>query len=247
VPAAGSANISNQQVFCHDFDLSKRLVLPSPSVLHYVPQASGTSPGFEVTENPKSQFLGFIQKLTSRLHTDPKSTIHRVVIPSLLAPTIYTNTASAPEYMLQFLHSLRALLRKYPTQLTALITLPLTLHPRRTGLIRWAEILSDGVIELAPFPTPLNSAPTASSSSATGQEETPQGILKVHRLPVLHEKGGGGGESSGFGDDLAFTLSRRKGLVIKPFSLPPVNGDTDAQHEGIEGDDGKTSKLDIEF
>jgi elongator complex protein 4 len=114
-------------------------------------------------------------------------------------------------------------------------------------LTRWAEILSDGVIELAPFPTQLNSVSTASSTSAIGQEEMPQGILKVHRLPVLHEKGGGGVESSGFGDDLTFTLSRRKGLLIKPFSLPPVDGDTDAQHAGIESGSGKATKLDIEF
>jgi elongator complex protein 4 len=42
-------------------------------------------------------------------------------------------------------------------------------------------------------------------------------------------------------------LSRRKGLVIKPFSLPPVDGDTDAQHAGMEGSGGGASRFDIEF
>jgi elongator complex protein 4 len=65
-------------------------------------------------------------------------------------------------------------------------------------------------------------------------------------LPIFHEKGGGGGESSGFGDDLAFTLSRRKGLVMKPFSLPPVEGDAEAQG-GLERDHGNATKADIEF
>jgi elongator complex protein 4 len=120
------------------------------------------------------------------------------------------------------------------------------LHPRETGLTRWTEVLSDGVIELAPFPSLINSPPAATTGSVTGQE-TPQGMLKVHRLPILHEKGGGGSESSGFGDDLAFTLSRRKGLIIKPFSLPPVDGDTDVQHAGMEGDGGRASRLDIDF
>lgn len=78
-------------------------------------------------------------------------------------------------------------------------------------------------------------------------EEPPQGMLKIHRLPIFHEKGGGGGEASGFGDDLAFTLSRRKGLVIKPFSLPPVEGDSEAQQGGLETDHGKATKVDIEF
>lgn len=68
-------------------------------------------------------------------------------------------------------------------------------------------------------------------------------MLKVHRLPVFHEKGGGGGGSGGVGDDLAFTVSRRK-FVIKPFSLPPVEGDTEAQRGKA---DGKPTKVDIEF
>jgi len=107
------------------------------------------------------------------------------------------------------------------------------------------ELLSDGVLELAPFPATAI-ATKAPLGVSTVHEEPPQGMLKIHRLPVFHEKGGGGGESSGFGDDLAFTLSRRQGLVIKPFSLPPVEGDSDAV-QGLEGDHGKATKVDIEF
>lgn len=107
------------------------------------------------------------------------------------------------------------------------------------------ELLSDGVLELAPFPSTTVAVKAIPALSA--QEEPPQGMLKIHRLPVFHEKGGGGGEASGFGDDLAFTLSRRKGLVIKPFSLPPIEGDTEAQQGGIEHDHGKATKVDIEF
>jgi elongator complex protein 4 len=108
------------------------------------------------------------------------------------------------------------------------------------------EILSDGVLELAPFPsTPI--ALKVAPGATTAQEEPPQGMLKVHRLPVFHERGGGGGEASGFSDDLAFTLSRRRGLVIKPFSLPPVQGDSQAQQGGLETDHGKATKVDIEF
>lgn len=72
-------------------------------------------------------------------------------------------------------------------------------------------------------------------------------MVHVLRLPIFHEKGGGGGE--GVGDDLSFTLSRRRGMVIKPFSLPPVDGDNEAQQGGLEGDKGgkKVTKADIEF
>lgn len=72
-------------------------------------------------------------------------------------------------------------------------------------------------------------------------------MLKTHRLPIFHEKGGGSGESSELGDDLAFTLSRRRGLIIKPYSLPPVDGDTVQEQEGLDSDRSKVSKLDIEF
>jgi elongator complex protein 4 len=71
-------------------------------------------------------------------------------------------------------------------------------------------------------------------------------MLKVHRLPILHEKGGGVFELDGLEGDLAFTLSRRKGLVIKPFSLPPVDGDTEMQNIGTEGN-RKNTNVDLDF
>ncbi len=108
------------------------------------------------------------------------------------------------------------------------------------------ELISDGVLELAPFSSTAVATKGAPGASNI-HEEPPQGMLKIHRLPIVHEKGGGGGEASGFGDDLAFTLSRRKGLVIKPFSLPPVDGDSEAQQGGLEHDHGKATKVDIEF
>ncbi|KAL8771625.1 MAG: hypothetical protein Q9209_003069 [Squamulea sp. 1 TL-2023] len=112
--------------------------------------------------------------------------------------------------------------------------------PVNLRLTRWMELLSDGVIELSPFPHSVGTGPTTTTSgSATAQEEKPQGMVKVHRLPVFSEKGGGGA----VGDDLVFTVSRRK-FVIKPFNLPPVEGDTEAQKE--EGE-GKPIKVDIDF
>lgn len=106
------------------------------------------------------------------------------------------------------------------------------------------EILSDGVLELTPFPHSVESGPSITTSgAATAQEEKPQGMVKVHRLPVFHENGRGGGVGAGGGDDLAFTVTR-KNFVIKPFSLPPVDGDTDAQ-SGAVGVGG--TKADLEF
>ena len=105
------------------------------------------------------------------------------------------------------------------------------------------EILSDGVLELAPFPHATETGPSLTTSgAATAQEEKPQGMVKIHCLPVFHEKGGGGAGAGG-GNDLAFTVSRRR-FAIKPFSLPPVEGDSEAQSG--ETVMGKT-KVDIDF
>src|SRR5205823_3919909 len=149
-------------------------------------------------------------------------------IPAILSPAFYPPHSSTPQNILQFLHSLRALLRQYPSRLTAMLSLPLTLYPRSTGLVRWIELLSDGVFELVPFPHSPDIGPSLTSGVATAQEEKPQGMVKIHRLPVFHERGGGGSGGARVGDDLAFTVSRRK-FIIKPFSLPPVEGDTEAQ------------------
>lgn len=129
-------------------------------------------------------------------------------------------------------------------------TLPLTLHPRSSALTRWAETLSDGVLELTPFPHLMDSAhpahwtttSTAASGSGGGKEEQPQGMVKVHKLPLISERGeGGAGAGNSIGEDLAFTLSRRK-FLIAPFSLPPMEGDQDAQEAA-----GKVTAKDVEF
>ncbi|KAG4437533.1 hypothetical protein IFR05_006967 [Cadophora sp. M221] len=241
----GPSDSGSTAVFCHDFDLSKGLTLPSPSNMKYVPLSIKPNLDFKDADRTLSPFTVFLAHLTSQISATPSTTVHRIVIPDILSPAIYPIEAARPEHLLQFLHALRALLRKYPTQLTAVITLHSTLYPRSTGLARWMELLSDGVLELAPFPS--TTVAIKSNPTSTIQEEPPQGMLKIHRLPIFHEKGGGGGEASGFGDDLAFTLSRRKGLIIKPFSLPPVEGDSEAQQGGLEHDHGKATKVDIEF
>lgn len=106
------------------------------------------------------------------------------------------------------------------------------------------EILSDGVLELVPFPSTYDAGGSLLTSSSgatiTSQEEQPQGMVNVHKLPVFHEKGGAGGLT---GDDLAFTLGRKK-FAIRHFSLPPVDGDSDTKHGEVAV--GGT-KIDIDF
>lgn len=217
--------------FCHSFDLTKRLSLPTSCSISFI----GISP---TAENP---FTAVLQTITQAIASSPPNTIHRLIVPTLLSPALYPPSASHPRHLLPFLHSIRALLRQHSTRLSAVLTLPLSLYPRSTGLVRWIEHLCDGVLELAPFPYSIDIEPPLTTSSGSGKaEEKPQGMLKIHKLPVLTEKGAGGGG----GDDLAFSLSRKR-FVIKPFSLPPVEGDQEAQKGEAEA--GKVGKGDIEF
>ena len=141
--------------------------------------------------------------------------------------------------MLQFLHALRALLRKYPTKLIVMITMPLTLFPRASGLTRWIELLCDGVLELTPLRSSAVHAPPPASSSKSDSktDDQVQGLLKVHSLPIFDEKGGGSSESHAAREDQSFSLSRSRGLVIKPFSLPPV-GEDEPEQKSAEGGKG---------
>ncbi|KAI9827174.1 MAG: hypothetical protein M1832_005310 [Thelocarpon impressellum] len=212
-PAAGPAT----PPFCHVFDLAKRLAIPSPSPLHFIPVSSADDP-----------FASVLDALSTSLSSATPTT-HRLVIPSLLSPGLYPAHASRPHLLLGFLHALRALLREHAGRLTAMLSLPLALHPRASGLVRWAELLCDGVLELAPF-AHLDDA---------AHEERPQGMLRIHSLPLFHERGGGAAGGGNVGHDLAFTLSRRR-FAIRPYSLPPVDGDVEAQ-------EGAKSKTDLEF
>lgn len=202
----------------------------------YHPTTSAPSLSHEAA----SPFKLFLKDLSIKLASSPPSFIHRVMVPSLLSPTAYSGSLCRPEEVLQFLHSLRALLRQYPAKLTAIITIPLSLYPRSSGLTRWIELLCDGVLELVPLQLDIMHAPPPTDKSESKPDEKPQGLLKVHSLPVHHEKGGGSSDGR-VGEDMSFSLSRTRGLILKPFSLPPVGDD---EHDKRPTEKTKTS---IEF
>ncbi|EMC91669.1 hypothetical protein BAUCODRAFT_27940 [Baudoinia panamericana UAMH 10762] len=216
--------------FCHSFDLTKRLAIAADAKVNYV--------RLKANFNPLETVVQSLQQALSQSQPDM---VHRLVIPTILSPGMYPPSASQPEVFLRTMHSLRALLRQHAGRLTAMITLPLELYPRSSGLVRWAELLSDGVLELTPFPHLMDAATAETGNTASGEEQ-PQGMLKVHKLPITTERGeGGAGAVNSIGEDLSFTLSRRK-FTIRPFSLPPLEGDQEGQKEA-----GKLTGKDVEF
>lgn len=147
-----------------------------------------------------------------------------------MSPALYPAHSCLPENVLAFQHNIRNLLAAYPRNLVVLQTVPLSLYPRESGLIKWIELLSDGVYELKPFPHSAD-AEFQTLRDPTTKEEPPQGLLQIHKLSLFHEMGSGTLPSD---LDWTFTLSRRK-FTIKPFNLPPLEGDTEAQQQASDG------------
>ncbi|KAG5929248.1 hypothetical protein E4U42_006506 [Claviceps africana] len=85
-----------------------------------------------------------------------------------------------------------------------------------SGLCKWIEILFDGVVELVPLPKSAVASHTSEIESNKAQ-----GLVRFHAMPVFHEKGGGL-KGSWKREEMAFRLSASSGILISPFSLPPV-------------------------
>lgn len=229
--AASGQSGPQQTTFCHTFDLSKRLVHPPAAQIKFL----------YPNPNPaKNCFAEIVSALINVMKSTALDTIHRLIIPSLMSPALYPCHSSLPEQVLGFQHSIRKLLALYPKRLTAIQTLPLSLYPRNSGLAKWIELLSDGVYDLTPFPHSADAEFTSSRDPNT-KEEPPQGLLRVHKLPVLCELGSGTPLTD---TDWTFSLSRRK-FTIKPFNLPPIEGDTEAQQGA--GEHEKPNKANMDF
>ncbi|KAG6005914.1 hypothetical protein E4U21_007548 [Claviceps maximensis] len=201
--------LGDTPTFCHSFDLTKKLDTRS---------AHGqliTYPFFEMSKRCSNVFSDVLLRLRTSLASSPSS-IHRVIVPSILSPALYPVDGCKPHNVLRFLHGLRSLLRQFPTRLIILVTLPSSLHPRTAGLCKWIEILFDGVVELVPLP---KSAGIADSSEIENNKA--QGLVRFHAMPVFHEKGGGL-KGCWKREDMSFRLSASSGILISPFSLPPV-------------------------
>ncbi|KAK1969854.1 paxneb protein [Colletotrichum sublineola] len=220
------------EAFCHMLDLGKRLQ-PSDvkGELHATPligAASWIQPQGSASLSPLD---AFIVNIAARLKSSPPGTIHRAIVPSILSPALYGSSVCLPEQALQFLHKLRALLRYYNGRLTAMISLSTSLFPRSTALTRWMELLCDGVFEMLPLPRKVHLQPNTKSEDAV------QGMLKVHGLPIYHERGGGL-EGQSFRENLSFRLSSSSGLIFKPYALPPMLDEEgkEAREEGNKGE-----------
>ncbi|EWC47927.1 hypothetical protein DRE_02809 [Drechslerella stenobrocha 248] len=242
-------------LFCHAYDLTKRLAIPASSKPPvYIPTLPPPQP------QPQSHhplFHSILSTISTILASPPSSDattpVTRIVIPNLLSPLLYSPSASLPTNILHFLHALRALTRRHAHRLTVMLSLPLALYPRSTGIVRQLERIADGVIELHPVPAFAERAEMR--KGGTGSDEVPQGLVHVWKAVegkrgtgiAIGGEGGGGGAGMEGGDDLAFMLTRRR-MRIERFSLPVDDGDEDDAEAGKPGGgERKATKVDLEF
>ena len=68
-----------------------------------------------------------------------------------------------------------------------------------------------------------------------------QGLIDVHKLPILSERG----LSVGSGEDMAFAMGRKR-FVVRPFYLPPLEGEESNVGQGQGGGLGAKGK-ELEF
>ncbi len=214
-------------MFCHPFDLRKRLASGSiKGTLHAAPLANLSLD--ELGEVPEELKLlhSFYREIYAELESSPPTSVHRIVIPNLLSPALYSSGVGNSQVMRRFFLGLRALLAKFPKKVTAMISMHTDLYPRHSGLVRWMERMCDGVIELAVLPA----RPMSTLGDELEDPDPIQGMVNVYKMPVYHDKVfPTAAELECFAGDRAFSLSASKGLVIKPYSLPPVE---DTQSKG---------------
>lgn len=122
------------------------------------------------------------------------------------------------------------------------------MYPSSHSYTRWLERLLDGVIRLEPFPhsfsadaVVMDEASDSEGRAGKKEEEIKlQGMLTVRKLPLLTERGYGGGEA----EDMAWALGRKR-FVIRRFNLPPV--ELDDGGGGEQAKEEKRKAKDLEF
>ncbi|KAK9243461.1 Elongator complex protein 4 [Lipomyces tetrasporus] len=170
VPSGTHSQDSEDGIYCRTWNITTRL-LPPPK-LHYIEPTS---------------YSDIISRLNTIVTSTDPDKIVRVLVPNFLSPTVYVPATSfQPAQVLEFLMSLRALLRVYQTRLSALITLSSGLFDEPgTGnsvLLPWIESEVDGVIKIIPTPPPHSE----NGNSANKY----QGFVDVLKVPIVSERGG---------------------------------------------------------
>ncbi|ODQ80866.1 hypothetical protein BABINDRAFT_161061 [Babjeviella inositovora NRRL Y-12698] len=176
--SSGSSENTTYPDYNNQFDITSRLIpTPSSNEISYIP-VTGT-----LFLGVAEQIEGVIRQNLSRVPTK----IIRVVVPNLLSPTLYPPHFSSSMEILPFVHQLRALLRKYPGNLSVVSSLALDLYPKHSSTTVLLENLHDAVIHLLPFNQEI--AALIERTYKNDPTKIQHGLVNIYKLPVLSERG----------------------------------------------------------
>ncbi|KAK9480388.1 Elongator complex protein 4 [Lipomyces japonicus] len=196
--------------YCRSWNLTLRVT--PPAKIQYI-DATATS------------FDGILNRLSEIAAASASTgTVTRVVLPGFLNPTTYPlATAFQPDNLLQFLHRLRALLRKYASTLSVLFTLSASLFDASLGnsiLIPWIETLVDGVVRLVPVAetnSSNNNNNNNNNSNSKSDKDRHQGFIHVLKLPVVSDRG------SMAVKEMEYSFKVGKGgMIIEKWGIPVI-------------------------
>jgi elongator complex protein 4 len=197
---------TNNLKYSIDLDFTSRLVPPANrNELNIGPQATTFA-----------RILEYLEEMVNKAVA--RDAVVRIVIPSLLHPSIYGPAMARSTEIIPFVYGIRGLCRRNPMNVCAAISIPLELYPRDGPIVRWIEELSDGVIHLEAFPEGY-------ISNQSKDDKQYQGFLHIHKVPFTSERGS---VESRVGE-YAFRVGRRK-FEVHDWGIPVEDGPDDTQN-----------------
>ena len=183
-----------------------------------------------------AEFNNMVNQISSiiknQLRSNPTKVI-RLIIPSILNPSLYHPSCSSSTFIVPFIHSLRSLVRRFSNNLVLVCSISLDLYPKDSSLLLFIQSLFDAIIHLQPF----NQEMTQLLEKAYKNEPTKiqQGLVNIIKIPILSEKG----LMMVHDGEYAFKNGRKK-FEIEEWSIPVEDDSKDDTHQTQEG--GTTTK-----
>lgn len=213
-------NNSAYEHYRHTFDLTEKLLpAPTPADISYIPLAL------------LIQLVKQIKQIIERKVAENPNIVIRVVVPSLLNPSIYPPLWCQLTLVTPFIHGLREITRNYANNVVVMVLLPLDLY-QETPIPQLISSLADGAIRLEPFAHDM--AQLIERVHKSEPQRVTHGLVHIDKVPVLSERG----EMLVQRLEYAFKNGRKR-FEIEPWGIP-------VDEEEVDDKDKQTTK-DIEF
>lgn len=219
--------INNYEGYNNQFDITQKL-LPGPS---------NQDISFVPLNDDYTKIIKTIDAIIQQQLKLKSGKIIRLILPSLLNPSIYHPQFSSPTFIFPFIHSLRSILRKYSSNVVLIASLPLDLYPRYHNITGQLESTFDSVIYLQPFNQEMSQLIEKAYKNEPSKIQ--HGLVNIIKLPILSERG----LMMIHDGEYAFKNGRKK-FEIEEWGIPV---DDDAKDENNHDHEHAQTTKNIEF